>query len=69
MEVKLGPKSLWLQIISQRFAVVEGPEGISAYLDMLDAWYSEHRFPMMINIVKFKCNMKAFDDHSCEIKM
>lgn len=26
-----------------RFAVVEGPEGISAYLDMLDAWYSEHR--------------------------
>ena len=26
-----------------RFAVVEGPEGISAYLDMLDSWYSENR--------------------------
>ena len=26
-----------------RFAVVEGADGISAYLDMLDAWYAEHR--------------------------
>ena len=62
-------KSLGLQMIFQRFAVVEGPEGISAYLDMLDAWYSEHRFPMMIIIIKFKCNMNAYDDHCCEIKM
>ena len=26
-----------------RFAVVEGADGISAYLDMLDTWYAEHR--------------------------
>ena len=23
--------------------MVEGADGISAYLDMLDAWYAEHR--------------------------
>ena len=36
------------QTTSFRFAVVEGADGISAYLDMLDAWYAEHRLYLLM---------------------